>query len=165
MRPFAILLFILLIPFRSALAAETEPAKPAKPAAVVLAPSALTLEIIDVQKGYVEAFNKGDAKAVAALFTADADWIDDRGTVIRGQAAIQRAVEDSVSEHKGKSLKLRMDSVRVLAPDVVVGNALSTFNEADKSGESSAFIAVYVKQDGKWRITLLTETSEVEEDE
>jgi uncharacterized protein (TIGR02246 family) len=96
----------------------------------------------------------------------DADWIDDQGTVIRGRAAIQRALEDLISGHKDRKLNLRLDSIRVLSPDVVVGNALSSFTGgSDKSQESAAYIAVYVKQDGKWRIALLTETTEVEDDE
>lgn len=184
MRTLAILVSALLLPASSVPAADAEPAKPTKaaetpsatapakaadapaaPAGSAPASSIVMLEIAEVQKGYVEAFNKGDAKLVASYFTSDADWIDDQGTLIRGRAAIQRALEDVMSAHKGRPLKLRLDSVRALAPEVVVGNALSTFNGTDKSGEAAAFIAIYVKQDGKWNITLLTETSEVEDDE
>ena len=84
---------------------------------------------------------------------------------MRGRVVIQRALEDSIAAHKGRTLTLRLDSVRTLGPDVVVGNATSTFTGPDKSTETAAFIAVYVKQDGKWLISVLTETSEVEEEE
>jgi uncharacterized protein (TIGR02246 family) len=162
-------LFVVLLSFRTAFAAEGEAAKPAKPsedgtpASAVASP--LKSELVDVQTAYCDAFNKGDAKTLAALFTSDADWIDDQGTVIRGRAAIQRALQDEIGGQKDRSLKLRLDSVRPLGTDVVVGNALSTLSGGDRGAESAAYIAVYVKQEGKWRIALLTETNEVEDDE
>jgi uncharacterized protein (TIGR02246 family) len=169
MRLPAILLILVILSTRSVMAAEVGAAKPTKPPeeSTPAPPVANPLkgEIAEVQNSYIDAFNKGDAKLLATLFTADADWIDDQGTVIRGRAAIQRALEDLISGHKDRKLKLRLDSIRVLSPDVVVGNALSSFNGSDKSSESAAYIAVYVKQDGKWRIALLTETNEVEDDE
>lgn len=147
MRILAIFASALLLSAQSGFAADADPAKPAKatetpaasgpakaadaPAAPVVpasASSTVMLEIVEAQKSYVEAFNKGDAKLVASYFTSDADWIDDQGTLIRGRAAIQRALEDVMSAHKGRPLKLRLDSVRPLASEVVVGNALSTFN-------------------------------------
>ncbi len=169
-RPSLLPVFAALLSFQTAYAAEGDAAKPTKPpeeaaGAAVTAASPLKGELAEVQTAYCDAFNKGDAKTLAALFTADADWIDDQGTVIRGRAAIQRALQDAIGGQKDRSLKLRLDTVRSLGTDVVVGNALSTMSGGDRNPESAAYIAVYVKQEGKWRIALLTETNEVEDDE
>jgi uncharacterized protein (TIGR02246 family) len=163
------LLILVILSTQSAMAAEGEAAKPAKAAETTVpataAASPLKGEIAAAQTAYADAWNKGDAKLAAALFTADADWIDDQGTVIRGRAAIQRALQDAMGGQKDRTLKLRLDSLRALGNDVVVGNALSTLSGGDRGPESAAYIAVYVKQDGKWSIALLTETNEVEDDE
>ncbi len=169
MRSLSPILAALILSTQSAAAAEGEAAKPAKPADATApgaaSASSLKGEIAEVQTAYCDAFNKGDAKTMASLFTTDADWIDDQGTVIRGRAAIQRALQDQIGGQKDRTLKLRLDSLRPLGTDVVVGNALSTMSGGDRSPESAAYIAVYVKQDGKWSIALLTETNEVEDDE
>jgi uncharacterized protein (TIGR02246 family) len=168
MRLSTVLLALLILSLRFATAAEGETVKPAKPAeepSPAAAASPLKAEIAEVQTAYADAYNKGDAKLLANLFTSDADWIDDQGTVIRGHAAIERALQDAMGGQKDRTLKLRLDSIRALGSDVVVGNALSTLSGGDRGPESAAYIAVYVKQDGKWRIALLTETNEVEDDE
>ena len=159
-------LAVLMVFTLSANAAEGDLPKPADATAPApAATSAIKAEIAAAQAAYCEAYNKGDAKLLTTLFTADADWIDDQGTVIRGHAAIQRALQDAMGGQKDRELKLRLDSVRLLGKDVVVGNALATLSGGDRSPESSAYIAVYVKKDGKWLVALLTETNEVEDDE
>ena len=169
MRAPAILGLALFLPCTLGFAADGDPSKPDKPPAAAELPSrevsASRAELSDAQNNFTSAFNKGDAKLLVTLFTSDADWIDDQGAIMRGRVVIQRALEDSIAAHKGRTLTLRLDSVRTLGPDVVVGNATSTFTGPDKSTETAAFIAVYVKQDGKWLISVLTETSEVEEEE
>ena len=169
MRAPTILAFALCLPLRLLIAAEGDAPKPDKPPAPAESSardmSAPRTELNEALSNFTAAFNKGDAKMVTACFTSDADWIDDQGAIMRGRVVIQRALEDSIAAHKGRTLTLRLDSVRTLGPDVVVGNATSTFTGPDKSTETAAFIAVYVKQDGKWLISVLTETSEVEEEE
>jgi uncharacterized protein (TIGR02246 family) len=165
MRSSAILTLALLLSGPCVFGAEGDPAKPAKSAAATRTLTPVETELTEVQSTFVAAYNAGDAKTLAAFFTSDADWIDDQGAIMRGRAAVQRALEDSIAAHKGRALTLRLDSVRTLGPDVVVGNATSTFAGADKSTETAAFIAIWVKQDGKWLISVLTETSEIEEDE
>jgi len=165
MRSAAFLAFALFVSSPCVFGAEGDPAKPAKAAAAARTLTPVETELTEAQSNFVAAFNKGDAKLVLAFFTPDADWIDDQGAIMRGHAAIQRALKDSISGHEGRTLTLRLDSVRTLGPDVVVGNATSTFVASDKSTETAAFIAVWVKQDGKWLISVLTETSEVEDEE
>lgn len=161
----------LVVAIRSILAAEKEAPNPTEAPKSVEAPkaaaadSAVKAGIAEAQSNFTSAFNTGDAKLLAASFTSDADWIDDQGAIMRGRAPILRALEDSIAAHKGRTMSLRLDSVRTLGPDVTVGNATSTFTAPDKTNETAAFIAVWVKQDGKWLISVLTETSEVEEEE
>src|SRR5579864_118813 len=43
---------------------------------------------------FVQAFNKGDAKTLAALWTQEGEYIDDDGTTYRGRAAIENVYAD-----------------------------------------------------------------------
>src|SRR5262245_28581417 len=43
---------------------------------------------------FVRAFNKGDAKTLAALWTEEGEYIDDDGTTYRGRAAIEEVYAD-----------------------------------------------------------------------
>ena len=169
MRAPAILALAFCLPLRLLVAAEGDTPKAEKPPAPSESPardvSAPRAELSEALSNFTAAFNKGEAKLLLACFTSDADWIDDQGAIMRGRTAILRSLEDSIAAHKGRTLTLRLDSVRTLGPDVAVGNATSTFAGPDKSTETAAFIAVYVKQDGKWLISVLTETSEIEDEE
>ncbi len=169
MRAPAILALAFCLPLRLLVAAEGDAPKVDKPPAasdsLARDASGPKAELNEALANFSAAFNKVDAKSVAACFTTDADWIDDQGAIMRGRGPILRALEDSIAAHKGRTLTLRLDSVRTLGPDVAVGNATSTFAGPDKSTETAAFIAVYVKQDAKWLISVLTETSEIEEEE
>src|SRR4051794_27541783 len=58
-------------------------------------------------EAFVEAFHKGDARAVAAFWTTDGDYIDQKGRHLKGRADVEKAFTGLFAEHKG--LKLRID--------------------------------------------------------
>src|SRR5262245_7654727 len=57
---------------------------------------------------FLEAFHKGDAKALAALWTSDGDYTDQNGRQLKGRDAIEKAFAGLFADNKG--LKLRIDS-------------------------------------------------------
>src|SRR5687767_3230571 len=76
--------------------ARRQPAQPAKPPAAANQPAAASQGRAQDEKlvtGVIEAmdkaFNARDAKALAALFTADAEIVDEDGVVTQGRDAIQ----------------------------------------------------------------------------
>src|SRR5262245_61443570 len=58
-------------------------------------------------EAFVEAFHKGDAKALAAFWTENGDYTDQRGHRIKGREAIEKTFSDLFAENKG--LKLRIN--------------------------------------------------------
>src|SRR6267154_1906929 len=66
----------------------------AQPAAPVKTPSDEEA-IRQAAVTYVKAYSQGDAKAVAAHFTADAEYVADDGRVFQGRDAIEKAIADS----------------------------------------------------------------------
>ena len=124
-------------------------------------PRELTAEekvIADKANAYVAAHNKGDAKALAAFFAEDAEWVDEDGAVLKGRAQIEAALKAALAGSKGRKLDLEVESARALTPDVLVEMGTSTVTEADGKNAVNSYTAVHVKKGNDWLISQLTET-------
>jgi len=72
-----------------------------------------------VLKTLADAFNKGDAKAGAAVFAEDADLINPAGVTGKGRAAIEKVMAgDMAGIVKGATTKFSVETARELAPNV-----------------------------------------------
>src|SRR5260370_41043413 len=69
-------------------------------------------------EAFVEAFHKGDAKALAAFWTENGDYTDQRGHKIKGREAIEKLFTELFAENKGLKLRINIDSVRFPLPNV-----------------------------------------------
>jgi uncharacterized protein (TIGR02246 family) len=102
-------------------------------------------------EAFVATFNKGDAKALAAFFTADADVVDPEGHHINGRKAIEQAYHKFFAENKGAKLYVQITSVRVPRPDLAVEDGLTEVVLPNGAPPSSArYTVVYVKNEGEW---------------
>lgn len=108
---------------------------------------------------YTKAYNAADAKAIAALWTADAEYVDDLGQDFRGRDAIVRELSSTWAEHPGTKLELTVLSIRQLAPDVALESGTSRAKPADGNPTPGVkYTAVHVKRDGKWLVSNVTES-------
>jgi uncharacterized protein (TIGR02246 family) len=102
---------------------------------------------------FAKAFNAGDAKAVAALFTADAETIDEDGTRSQGRAAIQEVFAEAFKAHPKSQIEIAVESIRFLSPILALEEGLSTVKpDPREAGESGRYSVTYVKQDGRWQM-------------
>jgi uncharacterized protein (TIGR02246 family) len=100
---------------------------------------------------FIAAFNKGDAKAVAAFWTPDGDYVDEVGHEYKGRAAIEKLYEKVFAANKGAKLTIEVASAKLLSPDVAVEDGISQVTPADGGpGSVARFSAVLVKKDGHW---------------
>jgi uncharacterized protein (TIGR02246 family) len=101
---------------------------------------------------FTAAYNGGDAKAIAALFTAEAEFVDGLGNVSHGRAEIEQEFADFF-ELAGKSkIVIDMETVRLVSPGVLIEEGASTIVPADGSPvTASRYVVVHAQQkDGKW---------------
>ncbi len=107
---------------------------------------------------FASAFNKRDAKAVAAFWTKDGEYIDDSGQAYVGRDAIEALYTGLFAASESK-LQLMSDSVRLLSSSAAIedGRALVEPARAGASGISS-YTAVHVKVDGKWLMASVRDT-------
>src|SRR5262249_38234866 len=105
-----------------------------------------------------------DAKAVAALFTPEADYVDEDGQMFRGRAAIEKEFATAFLKQKGMTLESTVDSLRFLGADVAVQNGVCRVKPAGGGrGNATRFTAALVKRDGAWLLENVRESPYVPE--
>jgi uncharacterized protein (TIGR02246 family) len=121
-------------------AAPTQDASAAELAAIRAASEAFTA-----------AFNKGDAKSIAAMWTEDGEYMDESGRRFEGRAAIEQAYADVFAANPGAQIEIAIDSLRLLSKDTALeeGRAVAQLPAGGQPGVSK-YSAVHVRVDGKW---------------
>ncbi len=107
---------------------------------------------------YLEAWQAGDAEAVSALYTEDAEYTSDDGTLLTGRAAIREQTEAAFAEYGGAELTVEVESARFLTPDVIAENGYASVS-LDGESTSTMYNATHVKKDGEWLIAEVHESS------
>lgn len=107
---------------------------------------------------YVLAFNKADAKALAAMWSPEAVYINPLSDEqVVGRAAIEKQFESTFAETKGIKLDASTNSIQFISPGVAVEHGTAKLTLADQTLEDSEYTAVYVKRDGQWLLDRITE--------
>ena len=104
---------------------------------------------------YIEGFNKRDASVMATHFTTNAVAVTPRGL----QSDVRKLFE-AVIRAGFDHAEVQTDQFWSLGPDTAIGTGRSHYTGKNPSGtaieSSNFFTATYVKQDGKWKIRMLT---------
>src|SRR5258708_25613759 len=77
-------------------------------------------EITKTAEAFVEAFHKGDAKAIAAFWTPDGDFINENSRVLKGRQAIDDSFAQLFAANKGLKVRIDIASMRFPAPDLAI---------------------------------------------
>jgi len=134
--------------------AQQQPRQPVAPGKQAgLSPD--ELQIRESLVRFVEAYNKSDAKAIAALFTPGAELFDSEGPVARGREAIEQTYRLQFEEHPKVGLSLEVLALRLPAPGVAVEEGLMTFfPDGETAAVRSRYTALHVKHEGVWLIAV-----------
>jgi uncharacterized protein (TIGR02246 family) len=110
-------------------------------------------------EAFVDAFHKGDAKALAAHWTPDGDYTDQTGKTLKGRAAIEKAFASLFAEHKGLKARIDITSVRFVTPDVAIEDGISSVLPPDGGPPSRArYTNVHVKRNDQWQLSSVRES-------
>jgi uncharacterized protein (TIGR02246 family) len=142
----ALMLAVLLI----------RPDRPAEAAAQENAPKNSGADEQAIRKAgaaYLDALNKGDLNALMAVWTADADYIDESGKPTRGRDAITALVKKTLPDLKGTKVTSKLNSLKFLRPEVALEDGSLTFSWADGSKTSNRYALVWVKSGERWLIS------------
>jgi uncharacterized protein (TIGR02246 family) len=108
---------------------------------------------------FIAAFNRGDAKAVAAFYVPDGEYTDEVGHQTKGREALEKLYAKVFAEGKGAKLNIIVNSVKLLSADVGIEDGINEVTPADGGpGTAAHFMAVLVKKDGEWYIQNVQES-------
>jgi uncharacterized protein (TIGR02246 family) len=104
------------------------------------------------------AITKGDAKALANLWTEEGEYIAEKGTTLQGREAIEKAYAEHLGKDPRTKIELGIDSIRFVSRDsaVVEGHARSQRGNTGQPS-NSRYSALRVRENGNWLIALLRE--------
>jgi uncharacterized protein (TIGR02246 family) len=109
---------------------------------------------------FVKAFNAGDAKALAAFWAEDCDYVSQTGRHVKGRKAIEELYRNFFAQRKGAKLRITVDSVRFLKPNVAVEDGLTELIPPDGGPvTATSYTILHIKDGEEWRLSSLREAA------
>lgn len=106
-------------------------------------------------RDFAAAFAKGDAQAIAATWTEQAEYYEENGVELRGRAAIQQAYADFFAAHPGARMSIEIRSIRFPSRDLAIEEGVTTLTHAGPElPSSSRYLAVHAREDGQWKTAI-----------
>lgn len=105
-------------------------------------------------KAFADAFNKGDADAIANIYSEDAQLLVPDASTIRGRSAIADFWADGIRD--ATDGKLKADDVQPLGPDaaLVIGTYSEKLRAPPSTVEAGKYVMLWRKIGGEWKITI-----------
>ncbi len=109
-------------------------------------------------EAYIAAYNKHDAKALAALWSPEAVYIDpDTGSEAVGREEIEKEFAATFAGLKDAKLEIKANAVKFLSPNVAVESGIARIIRPQEEPDESTYSALFVKREGKWLIDRVSE--------
>jgi uncharacterized protein (TIGR02246 family) len=116
------------------------------------------VQIESSSRSFADAFNKGDAKAVAAMWTENGELREEGGETLVGRAAIEESYAKFFKANAGAKIEVLVKSVRFPAKDLAVEEGLLRSWRGSKDLPfTTSYVAVQVRENGQWKIALSSE--------
>lgn len=111
-----------------------------------------------LSEALVNAYKLADAKAFAAVFSADGEYIDDKGIVFHGRKAIEDEFAAFFKEMPGTTIEMELNATRSIAKGVIASDGVTRFKQSAMSQPVPGNCHVVCVQDGEnWQIASLHE--------
>ncbi len=104
-------------------------------------------------ESYIEAFDKGDSKALAAHWVEDGDFINAAGNQIKGREAIQKEYEAFFAKAQQPSMEITINSIYFATDSLVIEDGIREVSVApNRPPMRIRYTLIHIKKDGKWLI-------------
>jgi uncharacterized protein (TIGR02246 family) len=139
-------------------AATTQP--PALDKKTDAAPKEAEAAIRATADAFVKAFNAGDAKALADLWTANGTVVDEQGTIYKGRKAIEQEYAALFKAHPTARIEVAVKSIDFPTPTTAIEDGTAQVMTKDNSPPSAGrYTVVHVQEDGKWLMASVHESA------
>ncbi len=110
-------------------------------------------------RAYQDALGRGDAQAMAALWTPDGDIIDDGGRVLAGRTTVSLAPPSAQPAAAVRpDVTVRETSIRFLTDDVAIEDGTVEVRLAGGAPLEGRFSATWVRHEGGWKLAAVRES-------
>jgi uncharacterized protein (TIGR02246 family) len=106
--------------------------------------------IRDLASAFRRAFAAADARAIAAMYSEDAELIDELGVRTEGRSAIEDVYNSMFHSRPGATIAVAVESLRFLSPEVAKEEGHTRVTRADGPETVRRYTALCVKKDGRW---------------
>jgi uncharacterized protein (TIGR02246 family) len=144
--------------FGVGLAAENKPVAAKGPPSQPIHQTADEKGVRESSLAFVEAFNKGDAKAMGSLWTADCEYVDETGRVFQGRDAIEKEYAAFFAAHPGLKVETTTSSLKMVGGSAAIEEGVSVVKGPDGVSLSRGlYTAMLVKEGDKWLMASVRE--------
>jgi uncharacterized protein (TIGR02246 family) len=121
-------------------------------------PSADEAAVRALARDFAAAFNKSDAKAVAAQWTEAGECFDAVGTPLIGRAAIEQAYAEFFKDNPQARIEVMVESIRFPAPGLAVEEGMLRQSGSAKGLPTTTFYAAtHVRVGNRWQTAVSRE--------
>lgn len=114
-----------------------------------------------IRKGmseFIRAVEKGDAKAVAAAWTPQGEYISEDGTILRGRAAIEAAYTKAFAKKSKTKVEITIESIRFPSKDTAIEEGYAkSYKGNTEQPSSTRYSVLHVREGGRWHMAVLRE--------
>ncbi len=105
---------------------------------------------------FVKAYNAHDAKALAGLFLAEAQIVDEDDHTIQGRANIEALFAGVFEESPQAKIEVAIESIRFIGTSLALETGSTTTTSAPgETPERGRYSVLHVLRDGKWSMGLV----------
>ena len=109
---------------------------------------------------FIKAFSRGDAKTIAALWTPNGTFADERGDIFKGRETIERQYASFFKAQPGAKIEIAIQSIDFPTPGMAIEDGVATVvTKRGSPPTASRYTAVHVLQDGQWRMATVRESN------
>ncbi len=113
--------------------------------------------ILQSARDFTAAFEKGDAKAVAALWTEQGEYESDDGTILSGRSAIEAAFAAHFKARPAEKMETKVEDIRFPSRDTALEQGVTCTTANGLLPDSARYRVLHVREDGKWQIAFCRE--------
>lgn len=107
---------------------------------------------------FTKAFNAGDAKAVAALWTEHGSLADDRGRLLKGRQAIEAEYAAFFKANPGAKMTVSIQSIEFPSPNMAIEDGSSQLFAQNAPPTTSRYTVVHVREGDQWKMATVRES-------
>jgi uncharacterized protein (TIGR02246 family) len=108
-------------------------------------------------KGFLKAFESGDADEVASFWTPNGELIGEEGRTYRGRAAIAKAYRQTFAKKEKRHAEVEPDSLRFPSQDTAIAEGYFKVRVGKEEPTSSRYSVLHVREGGKWLMAVVRE--------